>query len=858
MILLIISICVIVFIIIILGINLKLRYDVKKDYNAKFKNLIDNVNTQTKSAYEYDLNKTNMSKLARQDVQDISKSYVLKSEANKKLVTKELQLGNTNIKNIDNSLVIDKNLVTDNVLTKTLNAGNLTANTGDITNLKSNQLTAGSISVQKPGTLIGNSKSGLGNYLDGQTKVYSPNNVSLGNTDVLTVGSDRITQINGSVKIGNANNIKAGLTVSSSSGQTAGAFGGPDNWSYLSYTDGNTYLRSGKNGGEVNLTDATNINLKSSVVNVKDKLCVGSKCVDEKTFNNPTQANTKKLCLDNSCVTEPDIIKYNTMNKDITTISKQLTDIQTQIADINIKDCKVGDWTEWDVCSKNCGTGQQKRTRAIIQRPTVGGALCPHTVETKECNTQICVLDCDGTWNDWSSCPNSTGKKTRTFKINKPAEGGGKPCANKDGDVETQFCPIDCVGSFGELSACDPITGFKTRKYNITTQAAYAGKPCANNTGDIDKQSCPVDCVGTWTDWSACDQNTGLVKRTYNITTKALNGGKECPYVNNYQESKTCPIDCQYSWGGLSSCTASCGGGTQYKDPIISKQPQNGGQACPGRQTQQCNTQSCAIDCIGSWGDWSSCPSSNGKKTRTFKITTPAIGGGKQCSNRDGDIQTDYCPIDCVGNWNIINDCDQNTGFKTIRYNITTPVAYGGRECPYYNGLTDQQQCPVDCKFYMSPLSDCTTSCFPGTQYSEPVITAQPRNGGKPCTGKRQIHVCNKYSTCTGYNYWIDSSLSGWWWGRIDSVDTIELIVVKINGTSIDGYGYSNIGLTLEELMKSANNYKVPNWRFSKTGNVNVWTANFFGGTLQRIDDDTFMMINNGLQVFQLHRFIRF
>merc|ERR1719426_238665 len=60
-------------------------------------------------------------------------------------------------------------------------------------------------------------------------------------------------------------------------------------------------------------------------------------------------------------------------------------------------DCIVsGVWGSWSSCSRTCGSGSQSRTRALVQ-PAYGGAACPMGAETQSCNTHDCVHICSHT-----------------------------------------------------------------------------------------------------------------------------------------------------------------------------------------------------------------------------------------------------------------------------------------------------------------------------------------------------------------------------------------------------------------------------------------------------------------------------
>eukprot|EP01084_Bolivina_argentea_P217963 369977_1 len=71
-------------------------------------------------------------------------------------------------------------------------------------------------------------------------------------------------------------------------------------------------------------------------------------------------------------------------------------------------------------------------------------------------------------------------------------------------------------------------------------------------------------------------------------------------YSNQLTATANPPVDCTVSeWGEYGQCTVLCGGGTQTRSRTINIQPENGGAACPElSETQNCNEQPCAIDCV--------------------------------------------------------------------------------------------------------------------------------------------------------------------------------------------------------------------------------------------------------------------
>jgi len=68
-------------------------------------------------------------------------------------------------------------------------------------------------------------------------------------------------------------------------------------------------------------------------------------------------------------------------------------------------DCEMSEWTEWAACSRQCGGGDQFRTREPQQFGRNGGQVCGATTEVQSCNVESCTTDCElGDWTEWSSC----------------------------------------------------------------------------------------------------------------------------------------------------------------------------------------------------------------------------------------------------------------------------------------------------------------------------------------------------------------------------------------------------------------------------------------------------------------------
>lgn len=58
--------------------------------------------------------------------------------------------------------------------------------------------------------------------------------------------------------------------------------------------------------------------------------------------------------------------------------------------------CGVAAWGSWSSCSKECGTGDQSRSRKLTA-PRYGGNVCPTGSASRKCNTHPCRRKCSHT-----------------------------------------------------------------------------------------------------------------------------------------------------------------------------------------------------------------------------------------------------------------------------------------------------------------------------------------------------------------------------------------------------------------------------------------------------------------------------
>jgi len=127
--------------------------------------------------------------------------------------------------------------------------------------------------------------------------------------------------------------------------------------------------------------------------------------------------------------------------------------------------CVVSIWSGWSQCSAECDGGMQERTRGVITEARGGGDSCPELVNTRLCNSRACSQDCPlAAWSAWSSCSRACGSGTqRRLRALGPGTSRDGNCPSQDSkerlelrscnrhfcsDVENLTCagvPLDVV-----------------------------------------------------------------------------------------------------------------------------------------------------------------------------------------------------------------------------------------------------------------------------------------------------------------------------------------------------------------------------------------------------------------------------
>lgn len=416
------------------------------------------------------------------------------------------------------------------------------------------------------------------------------------------------------------------------------------------------------------------------------------------------------------------------------------------------KDCVVGTWASWTICSHACDGGQASRSRDIEAQPLNFGKPCVGTLfQTMGCNTEACPgnapVDCAwGSWGDWSACSVTCdgGQHSRHRGIDAEPSAGGKTC-EATAAMETGACNIgSCYGSFetcgwsdwGEWVMCSKTCGGgqqeRTRqKQWVPTSAGAQDTTSRRLEWEPDRDRCigsqkatqpcgiqacsgittPIACEwSSWVEWGPCSCQ-GLQESERDIGTEAQNNGMQCVgpmrRTNQCTPPSTCTSDqqdCEFSpWSVWSDCTRSCGGGQRYNTRSITTDAAANGIGCQGSKeaVASCNTHPCqvALDCeYADWSPWGACTQScdGGQQVRSRSIARYASRGGRPCSP---DV------LEEMGTCN------------------THPCSAG----------TPQR---VDCTWTLwSEWAACSATCGGGLSSRSHGVMMEAINGGRPCEG---------------------------------------------------------------------------------------------------------------------------
>ena len=271
--------------------------------------------------------------------------------------------------------------------------------------------------------------------------------------------------------------------------------------------------------------------------------------------------------------------------------------------------------TRYFACSKICSSHGHKL------KVCVGSADCPGCTAGHTVMTAPVPVDCAGSWSSWGECsePCGGGLHSRTYTVTTQASNGGTACPSptiESQQCSTQGCPVDCAGSWSSWGNCsEPCgEGLHSRTYTVTALMAHGGEACPIESETVELASCnerlcPVNCEGEWTAWGSCTSicGGGVRERMYNMTTRADNGGTNstCAGADNEAQTQACnaqlcplAIACVGGWSYWGACSCSCGGGNSSREYSVATFAAHGGDACDNidgvTETRDCNSQDCS------------------------------------------------------------------------------------------------------------------------------------------------------------------------------------------------------------------------------------------------------------------------
>jgi hypothetical protein len=113
-----------------------------------------------------------------------------------------------------------------------------------------------------------------------------------------------------------------------------------------------------------------------------------------------------------------------------------------------IEDCEVGEWQPGE-CSVECGGGERTLTREVVTPASNGGAECPIMIEKEPCNMQPCPIDCVvDVWSEFGMCSKDCGGgiQSRVRRAITEDEHGGEPCGDLSETIECNMdaCDMPC------------------------------------------------------------------------------------------------------------------------------------------------------------------------------------------------------------------------------------------------------------------------------------------------------------------------------------------------------------------------------------------------------------------------------
>ncbi|XP_030052234.1 SCO-spondin [Microcaecilia unicolor] len=271
-----------------------------------------------------------------------------------------------------------------------------------------------------------------------------------------------------------------------------------------------------------------------------------------------------------------------------------------------------GPWSAWSTCSVSCGGGYMMRNRTCEEQAVNGAPCGSETLETRDCNTQLCPADCVmSDWSTWSECSSTCGGgvSERNRSVLAPPEPGGRECPTsllQHKTCHTFNCTPECPEG-QEYTECATICPHTCADLQPGTECLEerCEPGCACPRGQVlqdGKCVSPDNCRCSFLTafsipWSF---NLSLEERTqeHPVGTIIHHQCNRCICQDGAFTctQEDCNVDCRWSpWSPWSQCSMTCGNGVQTSIRYQSQQRLYEGKECLGApvRQRQCTLQDC-------------------------------------------------------------------------------------------------------------------------------------------------------------------------------------------------------------------------------------------------------------------------
>ncbi|KAJ8318031.1 hypothetical protein KUTeg_003122 [Tegillarca granosa] len=440
----------------------------------------------------------------------------------------------------------------------------------------------------------------------------------------------------------------------------------------------------------------------------------------------------------------------------------------------------VSDWSPYGPCSEICDKyGEQIRRRICLQQGKCSAEFEDKNEITmsKPCYNGPCPVD--GGWSKWSeftmcSADCGAGRMTRVRLCNEPEPVGSASCLGYS--ISTKNCMGKCnvdtcithILALDKAKSADGGNWDDIRKgYTDLAKlqdAVPSGDPYVYSFNPkLEENYTP------WSKWTKCSKtcDVGYRKRQRTCKDKSrvcLGEVRQLQYCNTI----SCPVKGEWSdWMSWSPCTTTCGEGKHFRyrrcdNPL----PRQGGTCIGvGEESKDCNLRTCSVRFIkilvfygykginvgfGEWGTWELCSKS--------------CGLGERLRTRSCNVQT----MDPE-----VKKMFQGMGTRDIctEKRTTETSACNPKPCPVWKLLVIVKIASIDCKTLLQVLllysysvngqwstwnswSECSENCGTGFHYRDRTCTQPaPANGGKLCQGPGSETIACFNGPCPDANH---------------------------------------------------------------------------------------------------------